>query len=47
MDAHAPRQMTQENMVFRLIAGHSDFECGIGIRFLHNAEQFNYILGHR
>ncbi len=38
VDPHAPCQMTEQNVVFRLFTGHTDFECGIGICFFHNAE---------
>lgn len=47
MDAHATREMTEERMTFRLFTGDTDFERGIGIRFLHNADQFNNVLRHR
>jgi hypothetical protein len=47
MDAHATCQVTEERVILCLLTGDSDLECGVGIRFFHNADQFNYILRHR
>ena len=47
MHPHATREMAVQLVVFGLLTGNSDPERGIGKAFLHNADEFNHVLGHR
>lgn len=44
---HASCQMAEKFMILRLIAGHTDAECGVWETFFYNAHEFDYVLRHR
>ncbi len=46
--AHASRKVAEEFVIFDLVAGNANPEHGVRKRFLHDADEFDYVLlGHR
>ena len=39
--------MAEQRVALSLFAGDTDAERGIGEALLHNADEFDYVLGHR